>query len=83
MKKLTLAALAMLAAAPAMAQWDSYHSPGSSYTSHTGPDGWNGQTYHSPGSSYSDTTWTGPNGQSQNCQTYHSSGSSYANTTCN
>ena len=81
----SLPILLILAAVPAhaqMAQWNSFHQPGSPYTNYTGPDGQSATTFHSPGSPYSNTDINGPNGQQQHCTTYHSPGSMYANTTC-
>ena len=80
----TLAALALLAmATPAMAQWNSYHQPGSPWTNYNGPNGQTGNSYHQPGSPWTNSTINDGNGQMHSCQTYHQPGSPWANTNCN
>jgi len=83
MKTLAITTLLSFAALPAAAQWQSYHAPGSSFTEHTGPNGWSAESYHSPGSSWTDTTIRGPQGQRRNCSTYHYRGTSFSDTDCN
>ena len=83
MLRLTLAAIAIACASPALAQWSSFTFPGSPYTSHNGPDGWTGSSFRFPGSPYTDTTFTGPNGQTRHCSTFQFPGSPYTTTNCN
>jgi hypothetical protein len=85
MKTITLAALAMLAAAPAMAQSPLFPAPGSFNSSQVGPytyhngQGWSGQTTQIGPNSY--TNFSTPNGGMHSCITNQVGQYSYTN--CN